>query len=183
MIDVVLKSHFSLSESDNLASGAYVSRAHAGNREYGEVYSRRNRNDYFVYTLSETKLDIKHNKQLTKTRNTTNGEPVVVVSNLDSDQDITTMVDQLLSNDEFSQASSIFVVVPTSDDNDSVYSSDCSTICIQASQHCPKWNPKQTNTEEPGKHLKKKQIFIFWSAKQRASLGMKCKLKFYMGLV
>uniref|UniRef100_A0A2A4JKV7 Uncharacterized protein n=1 Tax=Heliothis virescens TaxID=7102 RepID=A0A2A4JKV7_HELVI len=57
-----------------------------------------------------------------------------------SEQDIKNMVDQLLSISEFSDASSIFVVVP-SDDNEVDTSSDGrnSTICIQMSANPMKW--------------------------------------------
>lgn len=115
-------------------------RTHQRNREYGEG------ND-------KTKMVDEHNTQKISTRKTNNGEPVVVISNLDSEHDITTMMDELLSKNEFSDTSSIFLVVPSSDDIDSELSSDCSTICIQLSKHQPSWNKKQLMIEEPSKHL------------------------------
>lgn len=149
------KSHFFTSESDNQVSEAIFNEADRGNRDDIVDYSTNHGNDFFTYIIPETILDTKRNtNQITmqSRRNTNNAEPVFVISNLDSEHDITSMVDQLLLNNEFSDDSSIFVIVPSSDDNDSDISSDCSTICIELSKHQPNWNQKQYNLE-PGKHF------------------------------
>ena len=137
---IKFKSHFSFSESDNQVTVRHINRAQQGNRNYREG------ND-------KTKLVDEHSTQKITTRKTTNVEPVLVISNLDSEHDIKTMMDELLSKNEFSDTSSIFLVVPSSDDIDSELSSDCSTICIQLSKHQPSWNQKQRKIEKPGKHL------------------------------
>lgn len=114
--------------------------------DYNERTTKK-RNDYLSYLLSETILDSKQN---ISTRKTNKGQPIVFISYMDSENDITKMVHQLLSENEFSDASSIFLVVPTSDDNDSETSSDSSSICIQF-KNCQKWNQKQCDIKNPGK--------------------------------
>ena len=84
--------------------------------------------------MSETELNYKLNAKQIRGK-TNKGKPVVVMSNLDSEHDITTMVHQLLSKDDFSVTSSIFVAIPSSDDYDSDLSMDSSCISIQLSEH------------------------------------------------
>lgn len=94
--------------------------------------------EYMIYRMSQTDLSSMHKKKGKNKQKPKNGEPIVVINHLNSGRDITTMVDELLAKNEFSGASSIFIVVP-SDDNEAGNSSDIhnSTICIQLSE-----NPK-----------------------------------------
>lgn len=112
----------------------------------------RRHNEYLTFRMSQ--IELGHNNHMAKmtTRITNTGEPVLVINNLNSEHDITTMVDQLLSKNEFSDASSIFVVVPTSDDNDSDESleSVSSTICIQVSERIKHWSQNCSSTSQRG---------------------------------
>lgn len=102
------------------------------NQDYRADCTRRKQNNYFNNDSFETQCEL-NNKRNDKHRRKTNMDKrVVVISNMDSNHDITTMVDQLLSKDDFSVTSSIFVAVPTSDDHDSDLSTDCSIISIQS---------------------------------------------------
>lgn len=139
------------SEIEVHEKSAHLKKVYSGYKNYGSDHTKRKQNEYFTYLLPQTKLD---NRYITKqicTKTTYNGDPIVVISNMDSDLDISTLVNQLLSRNEFSDASSIFVVVPSLDDTESELKSDTSTICIQLSKHQPSWNQNQCNVE--GKHL------------------------------
>ncbi|PZC74830.1 hypothetical protein B5X24_HaOG207094 [Helicoverpa armigera] len=97
--------------------------------------------------MDQTQANTMCEKKEISTLKSKNGEPVVVINHLNNDRDITNMVDRLLSRSEFSDASSIFVVVP-SDDNEADNSSDGrnSTICVQMSANPMKW--KRLNSSE-----------------------------------
>ncbi|XP_037299644.1 titin [Manduca sexta] len=66
-------------------------------------------------------------------------DPIVVISYLNSDQDVTGLVDEIISQKLVSDTSSIFVVVPTTD-KDPAETRFSSTICIEMSEYAHKWN-------------------------------------------
>ncbi|KAJ8737965.1 hypothetical protein PYW08_000560 [Mythimna loreyi] len=137
------------SENKNRVNTVLFNIAYKENKDDEMDYSTRNRYDFFAYVMPESMHDIDQKTNQRHTRKPITREPVIIKSNLDSDYDITTMVDHLLTCNELSDVSSIFVVVPTSDDNYSGLTSDCSTICIQLSEHNHNWNQKQSEKAEP----------------------------------
>lgn len=130
----------------------------SGNNEAIAARQRRH-NEYLTFRMSQ--MELGYDKMRTRVTNT--GDPVIVINDLNSEHDITTMVDQLLSKNEFSDASSIFVVVPTSDDNDSDDSKETvnSTICIQVSEQVKHWSRNPSCTGERG------NIFLYFILLQK----------------
>lgn len=93
--------------------------------------------------MSQTQLTNAQKNQYRNKRRNNTAEPIVVINHLDKNRDVKAMVDNLLAKSAFSDASSIFVVVQ-SDDNEAGNSSDGrnSTICIQMSENPTKWKNK-----------------------------------------
>lgn len=106
-----------------------------------------------IFRMSQTILHRMDEKNGKIKRKSKNGEPVSVVNNLTSKIDITTMVDKLLSKKQFDGVSSIFIVVPTSDDNDTENSSygQSSTSSIHSTEN--NTSSKNSNAVEPGKNF------------------------------
>ncbi|CAH0577776.1 unnamed protein product [Chrysodeixis includens] len=119
-----------------------------GNSRVIETTRQRSHNEYLTLRMSQMDLCQDNNMAKMSTRITNTGEPVIVINNLNSEHDITTMVDHLLSKNEFSDASSIFVVVPTSDDSDGSLDSVDSTICIQEFEYVNQWNRNQCGNDK-----------------------------------
>ncbi|KAJ8737962.1 hypothetical protein PYW08_000557 [Mythimna loreyi] len=107
-----------------------------------------------------------------------NEESVIVINHLNnSDHDILTMVHQVLTKNEFSDDSSIFVVVP-SVDNDAGYSSDLlnSNVCMQMSENPLTWKIRDNSVERDPKQRKNS------STNQGVKLFSKGKMIFMEGL-
>ncbi|XP_021194543.3 uncharacterized protein LOC110379260 isoform X1 [Helicoverpa armigera] len=120
------------------------------NKEPGIILGLGHRHACLNYRLSQA-LHRTEDKMNRNKKNINSHEPVIVINNLNSERDITAIVDRLLSNNEFSDASSIILVVPTSDDNDSDRSAHSlrSPLCIQLSEHCGNYYRKHCSRQEP----------------------------------
>ncbi|XP_022833189.1 uncharacterized protein LOC111361087 [Spodoptera litura] len=101
---------------------------------HGTIHGHR----YIVYRLSQQNQTEMYSTEIERLRNK---EPVIVIDNLNGKHDIQTMVNQILAKNEFSKVSSLYVVVPTSDEDVSkpVKAPPRSTICVQLSEH-HNWN-------------------------------------------
>ncbi|CAH1647375.1 unnamed protein product [Spodoptera littoralis] len=108
---------------------------------HGTIHGHR----YIVYRLSQQNQTDMYSTEIERLRNK---EPVIVIDNLNGTHDIQTMVNQILAKNEFSKVSSLYVVVPTSDEDVSkpVKAPPRSTICVQLSEH-HNWNENDETDE------------------------------------
>ncbi|CAH0703145.1 unnamed protein product [Spodoptera exigua] len=89
---------------------------------------------YQIFRMSGNEANPLLEKKCKHKQRTRNGEPIVVINHLNSERDITTIVDELLAKNDFSDVSSIFVLVP-SEDNDADGSTDFLKSCTTISEN------------------------------------------------
>ncbi|KAJ0183979.1 hypothetical protein K1T71_000402 [Dendrolimus kikuchii] len=114
--------------------------------------------DVIIFRMSESNIR-KDNKYMSKYKehqedeeiiqNYKDYEPIFVINDLNSDHHIMAMVDQIISQKLVEDTSSIFVVVPTSDecDTDTSYKTFSSTICINMSKIFTKFSNNDENND------------------------------------
>lgn len=117
---------------------------HKATLENNLRYNRRKQDDdYQDFQMSQIKLNNLPESRSEDKLKTKSGQPVVVLNQLNSEIDVTAVVDEILSNKEFCNASSLFVIVPTSDDEDDPRKSDDAIdnpTCFHLSKNYNKWN-------------------------------------------
>ncbi|CAB3226412.1 unnamed protein product [Arctia plantaginis] len=98
-----------------------------------------------VFPMSSTNPSSVNETKNNSTYKDNVGEPVIIITNLNSNLDLTSVVDELITKKEFSEASSLFVVVPTSDEeeNEIRVLGLGSTQCVQLSENCNNWQNAQ----------------------------------------
>lgn len=114
-------------------------------------------NDAYILRISHTNL---RNDEIKTRRNEKNPrksceskpDPIVVINELNSSEDILKLVDEILAKKNIANASSIFVVVPSSDEYDTdLTEAASSTICIRISENFFDW--KNSLAKEPNSEL------------------------------
>ncbi|KAF9421703.1 hypothetical protein HW555_002384 [Spodoptera exigua] len=101
----------------------------------GTIHRLKNEDGYIIYRLTQQNQTENYNSKRRERQK--NKEPVIVINNLDGKHDIEAMVNQILAQQELSNASSLFVVVPTSEENipNPMIAPPRSTVCVQLSEH------------------------------------------------
>uniref|UniRef100_A0A2A4JLR0 Uncharacterized protein n=1 Tax=Heliothis virescens TaxID=7102 RepID=A0A2A4JLR0_HELVI len=106
--------------------------------------------EYTVYRMSQTKINFTNTASSKTKKKPEADEPVVVLNRLPTKIDLTKLVGKILKKKQYAGVSSIFVVIPTSDDDtgDSVESSKNSNASIVSSEsHIPDENENIKSNE------------------------------------
>lgn len=112
-----------------------------------------------VFPMSSTNPSSVNKTKINSTYKDNIGEPVIIITNLNSNLDLTSVVDELITKKEFCEASSLFVVVPTSDEEENEIRAVGlgSTQCVQLSENCNNWQHAQDM--QPCKYILFNYIF------------------------